>query len=115
MGEAKRRKLIDPEYGKRFNKFKKDDSSSHRFKISLQSKVIDSWVTVHVIDTVQTREAILPFHLYTIGAKAYAEAGIQREDIDEYMWVADHIDILSPIICKLVLSDARLILVNPLK
>ena len=41
MGEAKRRKLIDPEYGKRFDKFKKDDSS-HRFKISLQSKVIDS-------------------------------------------------------------------------
>jgi hypothetical protein len=112
MGEAKRRKLIDPEYGKRFDKFKKDDSS-HRFKISLQSKVIDSWVTVHVIDTIQTREAILPFHLYTIGAKAYAEAGIQREDMDEYRWVADHIDTLSPMICQLVLSDVRLLLVNP--
>jgi hypothetical protein len=112
MGEAKRRKLIDPEYGKRFEKFKKDDSS-HRFKISLQSKVIDSWVTVRVIDTTHTREAVLPFHLYTMATKTYAEVGIQKENIDEYMWVADHIDTLSPMICQLVLSDVRLLLVNP--
>ena len=75
--------------------------------------MIDSWVTVHVIDTAQTREAILPFHLYTIGAKAYAEVGIQREDIGEYMWVVDHIDTLSPMICKLVLSDVNLLIANP--
>ena len=122
MGEAKRRKLLDPEYGKShrvadsitdvIDNQKKDDSS-HLFKIYLKSKVIDSWVTVHVIDTVQTREAILPFHLYTIGAKAYAEVGIQREDIDEYMWVVDHIDTLSPMICKLVLSDVDVLIVNP--
>ena len=112
MGEAKRRKLIDPEYGKRFDKFKKDDSS-HRFKISLQSKVIDSWVTVRVIDTAHTREAVLPFHLYTMATKAYAEVGIQKENMDEYMWVADHIDTLSPMICQLVLSDVRLLFVNP--
>ena len=118
MGEAKRRKLLDPEYGKSYRDTESIthvDNSSHRFKIHLQSKVIDSWVTVRVIDTVQTREAILPFHLYTTGTKSYAEVGIDRENIDEYMWVADHINTLSPMICKLVLSDVRLLIVNPPK
>ncbi len=118
MGEAKRRKLLNPEYGKSHRVVESithADDSSHRFKIYLQSKVIDSWVTVRVVDTAQTREAILPFHLYTIGTKTYAEVGIQREDIDEYMWLVDHIDTLSPMICKLVLSDIRLLIVNPPK
>lgn len=118
MGDAKRRKLLDPEYGKSHRAVEsitKPDEKNHRFKIYLQSKVIDSWVTVHVVDTAQTREAILPFHLYAIGSKTYAEVGIQRENIDEYRWVIDYIDTLSPMICKLALNDVRLLIVNPPK
>ena len=48
-----------------------------------------------------------------MATKAYAEVGIQKENMDKYMWVADHIDTLSPMICQLVLSDIRLIFVNP--
>ena len=93
------------------NKPKADNS--HRFEIYLQSKVVDSWVTVRVVDTVQTREAILPFHLYVIGSKTYAEVGIQRENVNKYRWVIDNIDTLSPMICKLAFSDAHVIIVNP--
>jgi hypothetical protein len=88
MGESKRRKNIDPNYGA----IERKVNSRDRFKISLKSEVKESWVTVEVIDTITSKEAVLPFHLYTIGTMGYAEVGIKRENVAEHGWVIEHID-----------------------
>jgi hypothetical protein len=111
MGDAKRRKKLDPNYGTTPHSRKNDDID--RFEISLKSEVKDSWITVQVIDTLTLKKAILPFHLYLIGTKAYAEVGIDPDRITEDGWVAENIDTLSPKICQMVYLDKKLIIVNP--
>jgi hypothetical protein len=111
MGESKRRKNLDPNYGATEGKA----DSRNRFKISLKSEVKESWVTVEVIDTITLKEAVLPFHLYTIGTMSYAEVGIKRENVAEHGWVIEHIDTLSPMICQLVYSQVNFIITSPSK
>jgi hypothetical protein len=99
MGEAKRRKLLDPQYAKG----SRVKTSPDRFKVEFKSKVIDSYVTVHIVDCQQEKEATLIFHLYLVGTKMYAEAIVEKTEIHEHEWVGKHINELSPMICKLAL------------
>jgi hypothetical protein len=109
MGEAKRRKKLDPNYGNLEN------SVENNFKVSLESEIKDSRVTAKVINMNTLEEAILQFHIYVTNSKVYAEIELETEDISRYGWVIKNqgnINTLSKIVSKLVMRKTRVAIIN---
>jgi hypothetical protein len=101
MGQAKRRKQLDPNYGKK-----------SWFEIELCGKIDNSWVLVKVRDSANNREATANFHLYTIRDRMYAEVAIPREEMSLNGWLAKNIDAISPLISKEVLRNVDALIVQ---
>jgi hypothetical protein len=123
MGEAARRKKLDPAYGSELKEWKKPSpvksfgrrQSDGRFQIALiDPKEFASEVKARVVDTQEGREAIVDFNLYTEkykgSDKLYAQAQIAKDKAQSDGWVGENIDTISPLICEAVTGGKKFVL-----
>jgi hypothetical protein len=76
----------------------------YSFKVSIQSDIVDSWVTCKVINIKTEQEATVAFYLYAKNGMACAEVAMKKVDMYRDGWIGDSIDDISPMVCRAVLS-----------
>lgn len=97
MGEAKRRKLLDPTFGQ------------PRFSIEIL-KLEDSHAVVKIGDRQQDIEGEFLFHLFYKNRKMYSELLLDREQHHLSDWARRNIDRLSELVCKQVLTEVNVVI-----
>jgi hypothetical protein len=76
----------------------------HYFKVSIESDVIESHVRCWVLNIATNETATIEFYLSDKnGIKSAAIADL-RNDFKKHVWIHDKIDLISPMICRAVLS-----------
>ncbi len=78
------------------------------FTISIESEIKDSWVTCWILNLETRQTATLDFHLYSRNGMGYAEVKMPTKDRYLYEWVGDNIQLISPMVCRAVLTDSDL-------
>ena len=76
----------------------------HYFKVSIESDVVESCVTCWLLNVATKETATLKFHLHNCDGIASATVTIPITDSYKYAWVSNHLDLISPMVCRTILS-----------